>query len=450
MDNVNKLNEYITLHNELIAKAKETDDIEYYQELLKKEEELLYPIILEALTEMKKNYKNRSTLYIENELYKKCRYQRNYRVLYPEYNISNVNVLMNTQNTDFQKAHNLFILSAGYLHLTQTPSTPKESGWYTLHDALDRIFDNKITSLCYANGQTKASGFEYKDEMIECYFNLKLCYDFFYGDKTYAYDEVKAILFGLLRPYTQKAFYLITEIDKNGHRMTDAQIINRLSLVRMVMQTECFDITEISNLTDQQSEELMKLYNTLHPRRKKPFSKEYVKFITNTDNLILADVNANKEGTFNTDCKLQFNNIQITDDEKTLSDDDYKIYQKLLKRLAEKTFKNVRDEDRDVLLRRSALLSMGYTEDVIENIIARELGQKNKKFDYLVSRVYGQHSAFYREVNKIKANDIIPEPSTVEKDELIQMVLKDVLIGNPLAVIQALGLDPNNYYKERK
>lgn len=410
-----------------------------------KENEYILPILEFCLKEMQKHVLTRNELYEVDPLYKKASRLPDYRKTHPEKAIANINTHMNAQTEEFKQYYNLFSVYAGYLHVDE-----KEG--LSLKDIIRDTTRTKAKEVKQSYGEYVASysNPDLEERVYETYISWKVMKEMLGKANE---NNMKKLLFGLLREDMNIAFFLTIERTEDGCPLMDEQVRQYIGVKKLLVQ----EFPEFSGvgkvLSENDYKTIQKRYNETHTEKRKIATIVGLKTLMSCTATIMQE-KSNAE--FRAVSDRDFDEVQIQGDGSSvyavpMTDRSQRVISKLVKELTEKGFAHLAEHEKFVYIRKLVLAQgFGYSEKMAEKVAIQEMKQKYKgtsvNFDRLREKAFGTKSPFLAWVKEKMVSNELPELPDIDKNELLKTVTKNAMYGDIEQIAESCGFDYEAMY----
>ncbi len=438
------------------------EEANYYlgEYLQTKNEEYLFPIIKFCIKGMKQEYQTREELYEKDIRFLKCKCSDEYRVLYPDYNIGNINILFNAQTHLFKKYRDLFALSAGFV-MSDNARTSED---YNLKDTIAVVVKRKMKETFYNFSQDPSPydyiTEDYIDPCYDTYINYKCKNIFLNKNKENDINDnlnIKKYLLGLLKDTMNITFLLTTTIQNDGQPLRDEQARQLLAL-RTLLKEKYNKTTNIRAKIDLQ--ELMEEFNEKYTVKRNVYNVETFERLLNTKPEFILNVFSKEHNTvklYRSEESVDRSEVFI---EKKQTSEKYSektesVILSMEKELAKQAFEGLKEWQKYAILRRRVLLNWGYSEKSAEQITKTEIRKlfpetqgKGIQYNLILNKAFGNKSSFAEYIKKQMTSNEVPEVEELSKEELLKVVAKNIMLNDIQLMVEVNGLDYDLLYRE--
>lgn len=436
------------------------EEANYYlgEYLQTKNEEYLFPIIKFCIKGMRQEYQTREELYEQDIRFLKCKCSDEYRVLYPDHNIGNINILFNAQTHLFKKYRDLFALSAGFV------MSDNEGATYNLKDTIAVVVKRKMKETFYNFSQDPLH-YEYiiEDYIDPCYntyINYKCKNIFLNKNKENDINDnfnIKKYLLGLLKDTMNIAFLLTTTIQNDGQPLRDEQA-RQLVALRTILKKKYNKTTNIRRKINLK--ELMEEFNEKYTEKRNIYNVETFERLLNTKPEFILEVFSQQSNTvklyISEEC-VDRSEVFIEKKQKSeqYSEKTESVILSMERELAKEAFEGLEEWQKYAILRRRVLLNWGYSEKSAEQIAKTEIRKlfpetqgKGIQYNLLLNKAFGNKSSFAEYIKNQMTSNEVPEVEELSKEELLKVVAKNIMLNDTQLMVEVNGLNYDLLFRE--
>ena len=423
----------------------------------------LQQVLETCLKEMRSLYKPRRELFREDALYGKCNRSRSFRASMPEKNIGNVGMFMECQTAEFRQYYELFTEAVGYLRKNveteRVDRGLKSILKSTLYKELGEDGD-KLNLRFEKNRGLNTAVDLYFEEYFTTYAGIKLTDCFLIGsEKKYDIDSLCGYMYSNFRKTAETAYLATFYTGGLGEKLMDSQAhpIFTLRYVLGEREKETGEKFRIEHATDKQLEDIRQRYNRTQSQEAHQIAKiDRVKELLEFAPTKLYELSPARTQTLSLDSpedgrlldKYEFESFMQTE-EKEANEALLEVVNELKKTLCKKTFECMNDTEKYIIVRRCALLSMGYTEEVATKTAQEEIGSKKDPM-VILGRAMKEGSPYRTYVKETRTSedfeDILYDADTeLEAFEVLAKASSEMLRDSYL-MAEVSGLDMDTIY----
>lgn len=416
----------------------------------------LQPILETCLREMRTVYKSRRELSKENDLYVKCSRSSNYRGSYPKMSIGSAPVLIDNQSEEFKKYFELFSQAVGYLR----KSTEQERVNQGLRDIVDDTLYRKLGKDLIDEKSRNFIKDLYAEEFYKAFISLKLINTYLVGtEKSYDIDTMCSLIYFGLGSTADKAYLETFYRGSFSERVTDDQTytISTLRFILTEREQETGEKFRLESATPEQLEDIKARYN-----QKQNSSSHKIQTTSRLCELLSFEptilYGTSKQIALepsiygNERCRIMDKvEYGISQEQSSEEENDalIEVVNDTKRELGKSIFECLNEKEKYFLVRRLALLSMGYGEEVAVRTANAELGLRYKP-DTVLAKVTKRTSEYIKTLEELRNSevflDLIDYTGTVlNTDEVLLMATRELFQDTTL-MAELSGLDIETVY----